>query len=157
MRASGGKAADKFGAPISIGFAQPNFGQVRQQASHKPIEIGAPATLSMALHRAVVRLSWCEQKRTPLCDQNRNNEGQNPFPIKSLANNHKGVRPGVLSGAGEAAFICFRHKAKVKHGGMKERKRASWGEGQGRGQSRSADFNRLCATAFQAGPAAGKP
>jgi len=37
---------DEVGAPISIGFAQPDFGQVRQQASNKPIEIGAPATAS---------------------------------------------------------------------------------------------------------------
>ena len=40
------RAVDKVGAPISIGFAHTDFGQVRQQASHKPIEIGAPASPS---------------------------------------------------------------------------------------------------------------
>jgi hypothetical protein len=43
-------ASDKVGAPISIGFARADFEPVRQRASIKPIEIGAPtATLSMAL------------------------------------------------------------------------------------------------------------
>jgi hypothetical protein len=50
VRLRWGRAIDKVGAPISIGFARADFGPVRQRASTKPIEIGAPTTtLSMAL------------------------------------------------------------------------------------------------------------
>jgi len=49
------RAVDKVGAPISIGFAQPDFGQVRQQGSNKPIEIGAPTLLMARRCKAALR------------------------------------------------------------------------------------------------------